>query len=58
MLIRESRMRKEGTNLQDATVKAVAHVGIGIVGGEIGAKIGAGIGSLLAPGVGWSYVKI
>lgn len=45
-------MRKEGTNLQDATVKAVAHVGIGIVGGEIGAKIGAGIGSLLAPGVG------
>ncbi|KRL52352.1 hypothetical protein FD35_GL002114 [Furfurilactobacillus rossiae DSM 15814] len=40
-------MRKKGSNVMDASVKATAHVGIGLESAEIGATIGSAV-----PGVG------
>lgn len=45
-------MLHDGEEVEDAAIKAVAHVGIGLAGGAAGAKIGAIIGTVVFPGIG------
>lgn len=40
-------LRNDGSSQKDSLIKASAHVGIGLVGGEAGAAIGAAVGSVV-----------